>query len=97
MATFFLPPLRTNEDAIYRVRSIEDINKRIFHLVYYGHFSFEDCENMTSVELKWFYNELRMTKEAEQKAHEDAIKSANEARKAAQQAHNNQPRRPIRK
>lgn len=73
----------TDQDAQYRVSYIERINNSIFDLVYYGKFSFEDCENMTSVELKWFHKKLVETKDAENKAKEDAMKQAAEARKAA--------------
>ena len=80
MLTFFLPPMRTNNDAVFRIRYIEDINRRIFQLVYLSNFTFQDCESMTSLELKWFYSELRRTKDAEREAQEEAMRKAKEAR-----------------
>lgn len=55
---FFLPSDETQEGVAYRVRVLNDINTQILFMVYYGHFSFSDCENMTSQELKWFYEGL---------------------------------------
>lgn len=92
--TFFLPPLRTDEDAEFRLRFIENINTQIFYLVYHGHFNYRDCESMTSVELRWFYHKLLEQKEAENKAQEEALQAAKEARQAANDAQNY--RRPIR-
>lgn len=39
---------------------------------------------MTSAELKWFHKKLLETKDAENKAHEDAVRSAKNAAKSAQ-------------
>lgn len=58
LPTFFLPSDETEEGVAYRVRVLNDINTQILFMVYYGHFSFGDCENMTSQELKWFYEGL---------------------------------------
>lgn len=55
-------------------------------LIYYGHFTYSDCENMSTLEFKWFYNELVKIKEAENKAKEEALKSAQAARDAAKQS-----------
>ena len=75
--------MRTDEDAQYRVNHIDQINQQIFELVYYGRFSFQDCEEMTSIELKWFHTKLIEVKNAENKAKQDAIDSAKRAREAA--------------
>lgn len=37
---------------------LNEINTQILYMVYYGHFSFSDCESMTSQELRWFYEGL---------------------------------------
>lgn len=83
--------MRTDEDAQYRLNTIERINTQIFNLVYYGKFSYTDCENMTSVELRWYHTKLLETKEAENKQREDAMKSAKQAREVVKQ--NNQSRK----
>lgn len=72
--------MRTDEDAFNRMNHLDSINNQIFDLVYYGKFSFEDCESMTSLELKWFHNKLVEVKTSEIEAKEKAIKSAQQAR-----------------
>ena len=63
----------SDEDAQYRISQIESINNMIFELVYYGHFNYLDCENMTSVELKYFHKKLLEIKNAEKEAHKKAL------------------------
>lgn len=80
---FFLPSIKTEDDASYRIEVLEKINTKIFSLVYYGRFSYEGCESMTSAELNWFYTKLLETKDAENKAREDAIKSIKRSKRTA--------------
>lgn len=69
--------MTTNVGTEYRIAKIEGINSQIFDLVYYGKFTFSDCERMTSVELKWFHSKLVKVKSDENKAREDALKKIN--------------------
>lgn len=58
LPAFFLPSDETEEGIAYRVQVLNDLNTQILFMVYYGHFSYSDCESMTHQEFKWFYEGL---------------------------------------
>ena len=63
-----MPDADTEGGAEYRIANIHMLNQKILFLVYYGHFSYMDCEGMTSQELNWFYEGLLEIKKEEAEA-----------------------------
>lgn len=59
-----------------RLNAYNNILKQQFQLSYYGRISYEATDNMTVMDRKNMYNILTEQKEAEKKAHEEAIKQA---------------------
>lgn len=47
--------------------------------MYYGHFTRNDCAEMTRFELDWFHSKLIKTKEKEKEEHEKAMAQVRQA------------------
>lgn len=75
----------TPEDVIkkweYRSRHWEEVVKQQFQLAYYGKVSYTESQDMPIHEREFMFGLLLEQKALEKKAHEDAVRAAEEARK----------------
>lgn len=87
--SFFVPNLQSETDSPedvmrkwhYRSKHWEDVVKQQFQLAYFGKVSYEESQEMPIHEREYMFGLLVEQKEAERKAHEQAMKEA--AAKAA--------------
>ena len=60
----------------YRITKLQSIEKQQFQMVYYGHFVYNDTEDMTVSERDRVYNILYETKKKEKEDYEKAMREA---------------------
>ena len=53
-----MPSTETQAGVQYRIARLQEIDSQMLFMVYYGHFDYLGCENMSVREFKTFYSGL---------------------------------------
>lgn len=71
----------------FRIEKYKSILRQQFQLVYFGHFSFEDSENMCVQERQFVYDILFQQKKEEKEAYEKAMAAQKAEAEARRKKH----------